>query len=310
MGWFSNLFENLDDAVQNITETAGGTLEDIFTNPGGALEDFWNVTDGTLMNYDDSKGLFENIYDKWNPYLDQYSPGHQTAQDAIVDAGGFDSELEAFSTIAPMVVNYFLPGVGSYLTAADAASRGDYQNAAIGAALAYGNYSGVNQSIGNYAGLEGNAANAFGSAVTNTGAGVLSGKDLDQALINGAISGLSNYAGSSLANAGMFDSQWANNALGTVGGMATGYGLNSLFNDQGGSSFSPLTGSYYGSTPVASSLSTTDGGQTGYSTSPTTTRPMTTSSTPGAATDSATSDYGGLESYVAGDWKPQTEEQP
>lgn len=297
MGGF---FSNLDDAVQNITETAGGTLEDIFTNPGGALEDFWNVTDGTLMNYDDSKGLFENIYDKWNPYLDKYSPGHQTAQDAIVDAGGFDSELEAFSTIAPMVVNYFLPGVGSYLSAADAASRGDYQNAAIGAALAYGNYSGVNTSIGESAGLTGNAANAFGTGVMNAGASALSGQDLQQSLINGAISGLGNYAGSTAASQGYFDKPNYNNALGTAVGMGTSYGLGSLFTPD----TNTLQGAYYGSTPVASSLNTTDGGQTGYTTS----KPTTTN-TPGVATDSATSDYGGLESYVSGDWKPQSDEQ-
>ena len=180
--------------------------------------------------YSDKKsgGLFGSVFGALDPILDKIDPFHNIAQNAIVDLGGFDSQEQAFGTIMPMVVDYFLPGVGSGLSAANAASVGNWGGALAGA-------------LGSYAGLSGNALNLTSNAAVNqaltkaaiTGAGTaVSGGKMQDVLRNAALSGLATYGGGVMGGATKNLSPLAKMAAQTAYGSGVG-GLSSAIQGKG-----------------------------------------------------------------------------
>lgn len=181
------------------------------------------------MNIDDSgTGLFGSIFAFADPILDKLDPLHNTGQNFITKLGGFDSQEQAFSTIMPMAVDYFLPGVGSGLSAANAASVDNWGGALAGA-------------LGSYAGLSGNALNLTSNAAVNqaltkaaiTGAGTAaSGGKMQDVLRNAALSGLATYGGGVMGGATKNLSPLAKMAAQTAYGSGVG-GLSSAIQGKG-----------------------------------------------------------------------------
>lgn len=173
-------------------------------------------------------GLFGSAFGFLDPILDKIDPLHNLAQNLVTSGLGFDSQEQAFGTIMPMVVDYFLPGVGSGLSAANAASTGNWGGALTGA-------------LGAYAGLAGTGLNMTGNAVLDqaltkaaiSGAGTaVSGGEMQDVLRNAALSGLSSYGSGVLGGAMKGASPLAKMAANTGYGTAVG-GLSSALQGKG-----------------------------------------------------------------------------
>jgi len=194
------------------------------------------------LNIDDSGGgLLGGIFGVLDPVLDKLDPLHNTGQDAITGLIGADSQEQAFGTIAPMVLNYFFPGAGSALSAADSASTGNWNGALTNAAGAYlGATGGINTGYGAAAnaaatGAASNALNSFGQggdladmfkAAAMGGLGGASGYGVGQLTSNlsptlsGFLSGAARGATSSLLQPqNMLESALSSGAAGGLGGM-------------------------------------------------------------------------------------------
>ena len=194
------------------------------------------------MNIDDSGGgLLGGIFGVLDPVLDTLDPFHNTGQDAITGLIGADSQEQAFGTIAPMVLNYFFPGAGSALSAADSASTGNWNGALTNAAGAYlGATGGINTGYGAAAnaaatGAASNALNSFGQggdladmfmAAAMGGLGGAAGSGVGQLTSNlsptlsGFLSGAARGATSSLLQPqNMLESALSSGAAGGLGGM-------------------------------------------------------------------------------------------
>lgn len=134
-----------------------------------------------MRNDPGGDGLLGGLFNTLDPILDKIDPLHNVTQNFITDIGGFDSQEQAFSTIAPMVLNYFVPGAGSLVSSADAASRGDWGGALIsGAAGAYG-----------VANPGGSLAGSIGSKITQGAATDLASKAVGNVIL-GAAQGAAN----------------------------------------------------------------------------------------------------------------------
>lgn len=145
---------------------------------------YMNVNDG-------GGGLLGGIFGVLDPVLDKLDPMHNTGQDFATKLIGADTQEQAFSTIAPMVLNYFLPGAGSALSAADAASTGNWTGALTNAAGAYmGATGGIDTGYGATANAAANGAAS--SAINSFG----QGGDLADMFKAAAMGGLGGAAGS------------------------------------------------------------------------------------------------------------------
>lgn len=195
---------------------------------------YMNVNDG-------GGGLLGGIFGVLDPILDKLDPLHNTGQDAITGLIGADSQEQAFGTIAPMVLNYFFPGAGSALSAADSASTGNWNGVLTNAAGAYlGATGGINTGYGAAAnaaatGAASNALNSFGrggdladmfKAAALGGLGGAAGSGVGQLTSNlsptlsGFLSGAARGATSSLLQPqNMLESALSSGAAGGLGGM-------------------------------------------------------------------------------------------
>lgn len=173
-------------------------------------------------------GLFGSVFGFLDPILDKIDPLHNLAQNLVTKGLGFDSQEQVFGTIMPMVVDYFLPGVGSGLSAANAASTGNWGGALTGA-------------LGAYTGLAGAGLNMTGNAVLDqaltkaaiSGAGTaVSGGKMQDVLRNAALSGLTSYGSGALGGAMKGASPLVKMAANTGYGTAVG-GLSSALQGKG-----------------------------------------------------------------------------
>lgn len=99
-------------------------------------------------------GLLGSFFNFVDPILDKVDPAHNYVQEWTTGSKTTEGQSPYFETIAPMIIDYFLPGVGSAVGAADKASTGNYAGAAISA-------------VGAVDGL-----GSLGSAGTSTGSGL------------------------------------------------------------------------------------------------------------------------------------------
>lgn len=195
---------------------------------------YMNVNDG-------GGGLLGGIFGVLDPVLDKLDPMHNTGQDFATKLIGADTQEQAFSMIAPMVLNYFLPGAGSALSAADAASTGNWTGALTNAAGAYmGATGGIDTGYGATAnaaanGAASNALNSFGQggdladmfkAAAMGGLGGAAGSGVGQLTsdlsptLSGFLSGAARGATSSLLQPqNMLESALSSGAAGGLGGM-------------------------------------------------------------------------------------------
>jgi len=137
-------------------------------------------------------GLFGAVFNFLDPILDTLDPMHDKAQNFVTKTGGFDSQEQAFSTIMPIIVDAFLPGVGSAASAVNSASTGNWAGALMSGLSAYTGIS------GNSLGITGNAAvdQALTKAAISGAGTAVSGGEGGDVLRNMALSGLGSYGGS------------------------------------------------------------------------------------------------------------------
>lgn len=83
-------------------------------------------------------GLLGSFFNFVDPILDTIDPIHNPVQEWTTGSSTTKGQSPYFETIAPMVLDLFLPGVGSAVGAADKASTGNYAGAALSALSAYG----------------------------------------------------------------------------------------------------------------------------------------------------------------------------
>jgi len=128
-----NYFVSADKAVQN---------------PGWLNKDYYNAQElhQSVSNGKSGggKGLFGGIFSFLDPILDTLDPLHNPTQDFVTDTFGFDSQEQAFSTIAPIVLSVLAMGAdGGALSAGSAGSGVTAGAGSTGAGLAAGTGAGI-----------------------------------------------------------------------------------------------------------------------------------------------------------------------
>lgn len=123
------------------------TPEKAAQNPGWYNKDYYNQNKGKNEQSTKSgsgKGLFGGIFSFLDPILDTLDPLHNPTQDFITDTFGFDSQEQAFSTIAPIVLSVLAMGAdGGALSAGSAGSGVTAGAGSTGAGLAAGTGAGI-----------------------------------------------------------------------------------------------------------------------------------------------------------------------
>lgn len=114
-------------------------------------------------------GLLGSFFNFVDPILDKIDPMHNKVQTWTTGSSETEGQRPYFETIAPMIVDAFLPGVGSAVGAVDKASTGNWTGAGISALGAmYG--LGSLGSTGSSAGSGLTAAEGAGVGASNAGA--------------------------------------------------------------------------------------------------------------------------------------------
>lgn len=184
----------------------------VFLSPEKALENpGWLNKDELVRNvwHQDTGGsgkvgILGKVFNVLDPILDKVNPTHNMEQETVRKIGGFDTQQQAFSTVMPMILNYFFPGVGGLITGVDSASRGD--SAGIGRGL-------LNSAI-SYGGTQLGGADA--SAPTTSEAYIDAG-GMGGTAAGSNLSGTSGLFGSSVDLGSNFANTIAQNAIISAG---------------------------------------------------------------------------------------------
>ena len=196
-----------------------------------------------------NESLLGMVFDVIDPILDTIDPMHNTVQNGVVDLAGADSQKAAFSQIMPAVIDAFFPGVGSLISAANAASTENWGGALGSLAMyglsSYGGTSGEGAPVETATSTTGQAANNVGTGATSSGIangwlGTTGNSVLDKAITAAGSAGLSSAAGgqgwddilksAALAGAGSYGGSALGSAtkdMGTLGKVASQLGYNS-----------------------------------------------------------------------------------
>lgn len=148
------------------------------------------------------RGLLGSIFNVLDPVLDTVDPMHNKVQEWTTGSKETEKQSPYFETIAPFIVDLFLPGWGSALGAADGASTGNWTKAGLSA-------------LGSYAGFTG----AGSSAATGASEGLQATEGLQAADALQATEGLASTGGeaSSFMNSSTSFSPAATNDVGMQG---------------------------------------------------------------------------------------------
>lgn len=87
-------------------------------------------------------GLLGSVFNFLDPIIDEINPGHNEIQTWTTGSSTTKGQRPYFETIAPIILDAFLPGVGSAVGAVDKASTGNWGGAAISALGAIGGMGG------------------------------------------------------------------------------------------------------------------------------------------------------------------------
>ena len=191
-------------------------------------------------------GLLGSFFNFVDPSLDTIDPIHNPVQTWTTGSSSTKGQSPYFETIAPMVLDLFLPGVGSAVGAADKASTGNYAGAALSALSAYGAL-----------GSAGSAATGAGTELAATEglsstAGTAAGTTAENAVAAYPVGTMTNSGGeildagsttltSGAADAGGASSGFTNGIANNATAGQPGYGWQYYEN---GTAISP-TGQYY-----------------------------------------------------------------
>jgi hypothetical protein len=139
-------------------------------------------------------GLLGSVFRVLDPILDTVDPMHNKVQEWTTGSKDTEKQSPYFETIAPMIVDAFLPGWGSALGAVDGASTGNWTKAGLSA-------------LGSYAGFAGQGAGAASGA--SEGLQASEGLTASQGLqASDGLSSTSGYAagdlGSGVSGAGQY----------------------------------------------------------------------------------------------------------
>lgn len=157
-----------------------------------------------MMDGGNGKGFLGGLIHAVDLFHDKIDPFDAAIQKLVL---GSQANQEKFiGTLGPMVLDYFVPGLGSALNSANAASAGNWGGAIAGALGSYLGATGGFESMGNTlsgGSLTGSQASMLGKGVYGLGSTALQGGDLGQALASGALGALSAYGGSAINSSGL-----------------------------------------------------------------------------------------------------------
>lgn len=162
-------------------------------------------------------GWLKKIFKVIDPILDKIDPLHNKVQAWTTGQSTTEGQAPYFEKIAPVIIDIFLPGVGSAVGSVDAASSGNYKGAVIYAASAYaqglgaGTSSTANTASGYSAGdlgtgITANTSNGVGVGLANSGASSATGAGISGTVNSGfsfgaGVSGAATSGAASISNA-------------------------------------------------------------------------------------------------------------
>lgn len=112
-------------------------------------------------------GLLGSVFNFLDPILDDVDPMHNKVQTWTTGSSDTKGQRPYFETIAPLIVDAFLPGVGSAVGAVDKASTGNWSGAALSALGSYAQ-------MGSLGSTAAEGANGGLAATESTGSGLAS----------------------------------------------------------------------------------------------------------------------------------------
>lgn len=144
------------------------------------------------------QGFLSEVFGFLDPVLDTLDPMHNTVQKWTTGSSETDKQSPYFEQIMPMILDAFLPGVGSAVSAVDSGSKGNWGNAALSALNSYGGITGGGGMVSTgYGSVADAAAN---SALKSGISSLASGQPLEQSLLNSLLGAASGAAGGYVGN--------------------------------------------------------------------------------------------------------------
>ena len=159
----------------------------------------YNPQDGfTQQKIKQKTGLLGGIFKHLDPFLDKIDPLHNVVQKAITGESTTEGQSSSFQKIAPMIVDLFLPGVGSAISGLDSASTGNGKGV-LGSVAGMGLSAGLNGVDLTGMGTTANAA-ATGAIKGGVSSAISGNNILRGALAGGVGSGVTSGLGSMFNN--------------------------------------------------------------------------------------------------------------
>jgi len=143
-------------------------------------------------------GLLGGIFKHLDPFLDKIDPLHNIVQKATTGESTTEGQSPYFQKIAPMIVDLFLPGVGSAISGLDSASTGNGKGV-LGSVAGMGLSAGLNGVDLTGMGTTANAA-ATGAIKGGVSSAISGNNILRGALAGGVGSGVTSGLGSMFNN--------------------------------------------------------------------------------------------------------------
>lgn len=172
-------------------------------------------------------GLLGGVFNFLDPILDTVDPMHNQVQTWTTGSKTTKGQSPYFEAIAPIILDAFLPGVGSAVGAVDKGSNGNWGGSALSALSAYGSLGSAGAVADTGAGLtatEGLAstAPAYEGAGTAAGSGFSGADSFGSLSASGSGVGAANSGADALGSGVSAGSSGVNSAqLGTMAGNST-----------------------------------------------------------------------------------------
>ena len=217
--WNTSIGRDIDSAgYKGLVQGLGGSNVFIPKANVDKLPGWTNTESYKHQDTPGNWGVLGQVFDFIDPILDTIDPLHNPVQKATTGKSDTAGQRPYFEKIAPMIVDAFLPGIGTAMSGVNAASKGDMAGLAaaiasygVGSALNMGGgadaVSGMGPTISNTQALTGTANAGINAGVTSALSGLagglagmaagsgqklgdITGSALGGALTAGAVSGL------------------------------------------------------------------------------------------------------------------------
>jgi len=197
--WSTGIGRTLNDvdSWKNLTKNYGSDPYGFFVDTENASKlPGWTNTENYQHGDKNYGGLLHEVFKVLDPAIDAIDPMHNRVQEWTTGSAETEGQSPYFQQIAPMIIDAFLPGVGSIVGGVDSASRGDSAGVVKNIASYFGaNYAPIDTGYGQLANT------AVNGAITSGLGSLLSGQGTEKSILSALLGGAGGAAGNIVGDA-------------------------------------------------------------------------------------------------------------